>query len=66
LVLSRERRRAEGQEVDEAEPWSKKVEFDFKGLPGGKETLFVNAAWMTSEKRKVEERNMPVVVNLQL
>lgn len=35
-------------------------------LETGKETLFVNAAWMTHQKRAVTERNMPFVITLLL
>lgn len=30
----------------------------------GEKTIFVNAAWMTLEKRKVEERYQPIVIDL--
>lgn len=47
--------------------------FDFSSI-GGKdgsitrnvETLFVNAAWMTSRKTNVEARNMPILVTLSM
>lgn len=35
-------------------------------LEVGKETLFVNAAWMTMKKRTVEKRNLPIVIELQI
>ncbi|KAI8828864.1 Metallo-dependent phosphatase-like protein [Chytriomyces cf. hyalinus JEL632] len=44
--------------------------FDFSGsgedevLRRGKETVFVNAAWMTTQKGRVDERNMPLSVLL--
>jgi len=40
-------------------------QYDFTNLKPGKETVFINAAWMTMEKGKVEKRNKPVVINLE-
>jgi hypothetical protein len=67
LVMGNERRRAEG-----GGPPKNELELDFSGdgsfekLESGNETLFVNAAWMTDNK-KSEERNLPVmVVNLRM
>jgi hypothetical protein len=39
--------------------------YDFTSLIPGKETVFINAAWMTMEKGKVEKRNKPVVIDLE-
>jgi hypothetical protein len=47
-------------------------DFDFSGfgehpkLLAKNETLFVNAAWMTTKKRKVQDRNQPISVTLPL
>jgi hypothetical protein len=38
--------------------------YDFTNLKPGKETVFINAAWMTMEKGKVEKRNKPIVIDL--
>ncbi|PPQ69958.1 hypothetical protein CVT26_013294 [Gymnopilus dilepis] len=38
--------------------------YDFTSLERGKETVFINAAWMTMEKGKVEKRNKPIVIDL--
>lgn len=54
---------------------STKLDFDFsepggavvegeERLEAGKETVFVNAAWMRHEKRAVTERNTPFVMTL--
>ena len=40
-------------------------QYDFTTLKPRKETVFINAAWMTMEKGKVEKRNKPVVINLE-
>jgi hypothetical protein len=40
--------------------------YDFTDLKPGEETIFVNAAWMTGEKRLTEKRNRPVVIDLKL
>jgi hypothetical protein len=65
LTLSEERKQAEGL------PGPETISvFDFTGsgshpkLMPGKETVFVNAAWMTQKKRQIKERNPPVVVTL--
>lgn len=39
--------------------------YDFTNLTPGKETVFINAAWMTMEKGKVEKRNKPIVIDLE-
>jgi len=39
--------------------------YDFTNLIPGKETVFINAAWMTMEKGKVEKRNKPIVIDLE-
>ncbi|KDR77898.1 hypothetical protein GALMADRAFT_266490 [Galerina marginata CBS 339.88] len=39
--------------------------YDFTSLKRGKETVFINAAWMTMEKGKVEKRNKPIVIDLE-
>jgi hypothetical protein len=47
-------------------------DFDFSGsgdyekAEPGKKTIFVNAAWMTNEKRQVKDRNLPITVTLSL
>jgi hypothetical protein len=62
LVTGNERRRAEG-----GGPPKSEGELDFTGggaygpLKWGDETLFVNAAWMTDNKKN-PERNLPVIV----
>lgn len=38
--------------------------YDLTGLRPGKESVFINAAWMTGEKRQTEKRNRPVVIDL--
>jgi hypothetical protein len=38
--------------------------YDFTSLKPGKESVFVNAAWMTGDKRMTEKRNKPVVIDL--
>jgi hypothetical protein len=51
---------------------NRRREFDFSGHGGEakleveRDTVFVNAAWMTHDKRKVTERNMPIVITLPL
>jgi hypothetical protein len=72
--VERVRWRGDGDEVDEAEKWQseERREFDFseggvdRAIERGKETIFVNAGWMTMEKRKVERRNPPFVITLPL
>ncbi|KAF7343465.1 Metallo-dependent phosphatase-like protein [Mycena venus] len=67
LTLSEERKRQEGLEGPET-----RCEFNFssqgveEAVDIGRETVFVNAAWMTTKKTKVEDRNMPIVVTLTL
>ena len=67
LTLSKERRYEQGIEGFETRSL-----FDFspdgseRNLDRGKETIFVNAAWMTTKKTKVQERNMPHVMVLTL
>jgi hypothetical protein len=39
--------------------------YDFTNLKPGKETVFINAAWMTMEKGKVKKRNKPIVIELE-
>ena len=66
--------RGDGNEVDEAEKlqFEERQEFDFstggvdQAIKRGKETVFVNAGWMTMEKRKVKRRNPPFVITLPL
>jgi hypothetical protein len=54
------------------EKGERSAEYDFSrgGVDGtlkaGEETIFVNAAWMTGRKREVEERNLPVVIKLNI
>lgn len=38
--------------------------YDFTDLRPGEESVFVNAAWMTGEKRLTEKRNKPIVIDL--
>lgn len=40
--------------------------YDFTDLKPGEESVFVNAAWMTGEKRLTEKRNEPVVIDLKV
>jgi hypothetical protein len=40
--------------------------YDFTDLKRGEESVFVNAAWMTGEKRLTEKRNRPIVFDLGL
>jgi hypothetical protein len=40
--------------------------YDFTDLKPGEESIFVNAAWMTGEKRLTEKRNKPVVIDLKI
>jgi len=40
------------------------AKYDFSDLEKGKETVFVNVAWMTGKKREVPERNKPVVLDM--
>lgn len=68
LALSEERKRAEG-----LGDLVITREFDFSGrgclyrkAEYGNETIFVNAAWMTTKKRQVEHRNHPIVVTIPL
>jgi hypothetical protein len=67
LTLSRERKQEESRDGPET-----LVAFDFSGSGGfekvdsGKETVFVNAAWMTMKKRQVTERNLPITITVAL
>jgi hypothetical protein len=67
LTLSEERKKEEKLEG----PMTR-TDFNFSSdvaeetVKAGEETLFVNAAWMTSKKTEVEDRNMPIVVTLTL
>ena len=38
--------------------------YDLTSLRAGKESVFINAAWMTGEKRMTERRNKPIVIDL--
>lgn len=66
LAMSKERQEAEKIEAP------MKTAFDFTGngeekrLEVGKETVFVNAGWMTMKKSQWEYRNPPFVVTLAL
>jgi hypothetical protein len=40
--------------------------YDFSGLQKGRETVFINAAWMTDEKRRTEKRNPPIVIDIDI
>jgi hypothetical protein len=40
--------------------------YDFTDLKAGEESVFINAAWMTGEKRLTEKRNRPVVIDLKV
>ncbi|KAK3997907.1 Metallo-dependent phosphatase-like protein [Cladorrhinum sp. PSN332] len=66
LTASPERQAAEGFTIPV------KSEFDFSGdgeeerLVRGKETLFVNAGWMTMKKNATDYRNPPFVITLSL
>ncbi|RDW57606.1 hypothetical protein BP6252_13688 [Coleophoma cylindrospora] len=67
LTLSEERKKGEGVEGLET-----KTIFDFSDsgaegrLQTREETVYVNAAWMTTKKTRVQVRNMPIVVTLTL
>jgi hypothetical protein len=66
--MSKERQEAGGGLEAEEE----RTVFDFSGqdnlvpLEGGRETIFVNAAWMTMKKRAVKDRNYPFQIVLDL
>lgn len=38
--------------------------YDFTDMIPGEESVFVNAAWMSGEKRLIEKMNRPVVIDL--
>jgi hypothetical protein len=38
--------------------------YDLSSVTMGRESIFINAAWMTGQKRLTEERNRPVIVEL--
>jgi len=38
--------------------------YDLTNLRPGKESAFINAAWMTGKKRNTQERNRPIVIDL--
>jgi hypothetical protein len=67
LSLSEERKKGEGLKGPET-----KTKFDFSDggvdgkLTAGEETVYVNAGWMTWNKRKTEVRNTPIVVRITL
>lgn len=71
--IERVRWRDDSDEIDQAQrlQCEDRQEFDFSENDNGplearKETVFVNAGWMTMEKRKVEKRNPPFVITLLL
>ena len=41
------------------------AQYDFTNLKTRKQTVFINAAWMTMDKREVEKRNKPIIINLK-
>ncbi|KAF3928483.1 hypothetical protein ABW20_dc0106881 [Dactylellina cionopaga] len=59
LSMSPERRFEEGREGPES-----LSEFVFEQLEEGRDTIFVNAAWMTMKKGPGSPRNKPMVVTL--
>ena len=68
LTLSGERKREEGLNALET-----KTMFNFSGeddsdqmIEVGRETLFINSAWMTMKKSQSAERNQPIVVRIAL
>lgn len=40
--------------------------YDLTDLKSGEETVFINAAWMTGEKRLTDKRNRPIVIDLKV
>lgn len=72
--IERVRWRDDSDEIDEAKRLDveERQDFDFsengndRALEAGKEIIFVNAGWMTMQKRKVERRNPPFVITLSL
>jgi len=69
LTFSEEKKRMEGLNG----PLTPRNAFDFSGsveelgkAEQGKETIFVNAAWMTTRKRQIEERNRPIAITVTL
>jgi hypothetical protein len=40
--------------------------YDFTDLKPGEQSVFINAAWMTGEKRLTDKRNRPVVIHLKV
>jgi hypothetical protein len=40
--------------------------YDFTDLKPGEQSVFINAAWMTGEKRSTDKRNRPVVIHLKV
>jgi hypothetical protein len=61
LTLSPERK---GEEHREGPPTEHAFDFSEATLDGGRETVFVNAAFFTMKKRRTEFRNHPIVVNM--
>jgi hypothetical protein len=67
LTLSKERKLEQNLDLPETQSV-----FDFSGIGihdkvyPGKETIFVNAAWMTMKKAQIEERNQPLVITMSL
>ena len=55
----------ESDEVKESINLTNDGPYDFTNLKPGRETVFINAAWMTMEKGKVEKRNKPIVIDLE-
>ncbi|ORY01422.1 Metallo-dependent phosphatase-like protein [Clohesyomyces aquaticus] len=69
LTLSEERKREQSLKLPETRFHLSFASITDNSLPSlevGKETLFVNASWMTMKKRKVEERNFPLDISLRL
>ena len=63
LTLSPERQN------EEKKTFPIKSNFDFTGheiIDIGKETVFVNAAWMTMKKRSIQHRNQPIMVTIDM
>jgi hypothetical protein len=67
MTLSNERKEDERRNGPET-----RFAFDFSGngdrrkLEAGRETVFVNAAWMTAKRRAVVERNHPITITMAL
>jgi hypothetical protein len=66
LTLSPERQNAEMRKVPVESNFDFTGNGEFESIDIGKETIFVNAAWMTMKKRAIQYRNQPFVVTVDL